>query len=120
MATFTATKTKPKLNWDAPPPVEQSGQAYELLIGSGFKLDIGSGYNLTVQTADAPIQWTQVTKGTSNHNWPQTATERFALDIGGFNLLVDSDSVLLVTGSGQRTPKTDTWTPTTKGSVPSY
>ena len=96
MADFT-TLSRRKLNWEAPPQVEQSGQAFDLLIADGFYLDIGDGFHLTAQSATTDVEWTHT--GRSKIKWPAPVVtlDDFYLDIGdGFNLLINDTNKLVV------------------------
>lgn len=103
MADFT-TITKTSLDWKAPPPVETTGQAYEFQIGNGFFLEIGGGFRLTIQPANAAIQWSRTNKTINDHNWPASSvsSENF-LDIGsGYDLLIGGGFKLKIgTGVGE-------------------
>lgn len=118
MSVFT-TITKQKLNWEAPPPVEITGEAYDLLISDDWKIDIGDGFHLNIKPADIDIFWATSERSTGSNTWPSViSTEVNFLDIGsGFNLLISDDYKLEIsTGEVSVTP----WTPTTKNAPPNY
>lgn len=120
MATFT-TVTKRKALWEAPPPEEVTGEAYELLIGGGFKLNIGSGYNLTIQPGTVSIQWTNTNKVGGKNLWPTFVNPDTFLDIGnGYNLLIqDGHKLLIGDGNLDKVPG-DIWTNVSRNSKVQY
>lgn len=96
MPVWTTVSRKP-INFDAPPPVEIVGDAYELLISDTYKLDIGGGYYLTIKPAATSIQYTHTNKSTGKNNWPQevSRSDYWGLNIGnGYNLLIDDTNIL--------------------------
>lgn len=94
MTTFT-TLSRGKTNWQGPNPARASGEAFELLIGSGYKLNIGSGFNLTIAPEYAPISWTR--PGRAPQVFPAPAPAQTA----NTNLNIGSNYELLI-GSGYK------------------